>query len=89
MAVDSLLLFVIAYRLLPSLSPITLQSVLMTGVVLFLLFLGAVIPGLVMKGCFLLMVLIVFTGIAWFVILNTDEKSMIRSYLKAIPIFNA
>ena len=54
----------------------------------FILFLGTVIPGLVLKGCFLLLVLIVFTVIAWSVILNTDERSMIRSYLKAIPIFN-
>lgn len=87
-AVDSLLLFVIAGRLSPSLSPINLQSVLMMGAVVFLLFLGAVIPGLVLKGCFLLLVLTAFTVIAWFVILNTNERRMIRSYLKAIPIFN-
>jgi len=87
-AVDGLLLFVMAHRLLPSLSPITMQSVLLSGVVLFMFYLGAVITGLVMKGCFLLLVLIVFAVIAWFVILHTDEKAMIRSCLKVMPRFN-
>jgi len=87
-AIDGLLLFIMAHRLLPLLPPVTRQSVLMVCVAFSLLLLGAVIPGLAMKGGFLLLVLIIFTVIAWFVILASDERDMIRSQLKAIPMFN-
>ena len=87
-AVDTLVLFVMSNRLLPTVTPFTLRSVFMAGMALFVLSLGTVIPGFAMKGLFLLLVLFLFAAAAWFVILATDEKDMICSRLKAIPIFN-
>lgn len=87
-AVDTLFLFVMAHRLLPSVSPFTLRPVLMAGMALFMLALGAVIPGLAMKGLFLLLVLLLFAAVAWFAILAADERNMIRSRLKAISTFS-
>ena len=86
-AVDALFLFIMAHSLLPSTSQFTLRSVLITSVSLFVLALGAIIPELAMKGVFLFAVLLIFMVGAWFVVLNTDERSMIRNLLKAISIF--
>ncbi|GMQ82961.1 MAG: flippase [Rhodothermia bacterium] len=85
-AVDTLFLFVMAHRLLSVASPFSLRPVLMAGMALLVLALGAVIPGLVMKGLFLLLVLLIFAVVAWFVILATDERNMIRNRLKATPV---
>ena len=86
--VDTLILFIMAHRLLSAGSPFMLRPMLMAGIALFVLALGAVIPALAMKGLFLLLVLLLFAAAAWFVILATDERNMIRSRLKTIPIFN-
>lgn len=88
-AVDTIFLFVMAHRLMPVVSPFfTLRSVLMVGMALFVLALGAILPGLAMKLVFLLLVLVIFAAVAWFVILATDERNMLRSRLKSIPILN-
>jgi O-antigen/teichoic acid export membrane protein len=87
-AIDTMFLFVMARRLLSAASPFTLRPVLMAGMALFTLALSAVIPGLAMKGVFLLLVLFIFAVVAWFVILATDERNMIRGRLNVIPIFN-
>jgi len=86
--VDTMFLFIMAHRLLSSVSPFTVRLVPMAGMALFVLALGAVIPGLAMKGLFLLLVLLIFAAVAWFVILATDERKIIRSHLKTILIFN-
>jgi O-antigen/teichoic acid export membrane protein len=87
-AVDATVLFVMAHRLVPVASPFTRQLLLMVGVAFFVLALGALIPGLIMKGLFLLLVLLIFAAITWFVILATDEKDMICSHMKVISIFS-
>jgi len=87
-SVDTLFLFTMAHRLLPVASPFTLRSMLMACIVLFVLALAVVIPGLAMKGLFLLLVLFLFAVAAWFVILVRDERDLIRSRLKTILIFN-
>ena len=87
-AIDTIILFVMAHRLLSAEALFTLRPVLMAGMALFVLALGTVIPGLAMKGLFLLLVLFLFAAVAWFFILATDERNMIRGRLKAIPIFN-
>lgn len=87
-ALDTIILFVIAQKLLSSVSLFTLRSMLIAGMALFVLALAAIIPGLAMKGLFLLLALLIFAAVAWFVILGTDERNLIRNRLKAIPIFN-
>lgn len=86
--VDAIILFVMAHRLLPSVSPFSLRPVFIVGMVFSMLVLGVVIHDLAMKGLFLILVLLVFTVVAWFVILATDERDMIRNRLKTIPVFN-
>jgi O-antigen/teichoic acid export membrane protein len=86
--IDAIFLFVMAHRLLSAPSPFTMRRLIMVSMSLFVLVLGAVIPGLAMKGVFLLIMLLLFSAVAWFVILATDERNMICSSLKAIPIFN-
>jgi len=83
--VDAVFLFAMAHRLLSPASPLTLRPVLRPGMALFVLALGAVIPGLAMKSVFLLVMLILFVVLAWFVILATDERNMICSRLKTMP----
>jgi len=86
--IDTLLLFVIVRWLLPSVSPFALQPMLITGMALFVLALGAIVPGLALKGGFLLLVLFLFSVIGWFSILTPDERHMICDQLKALPTFN-
>lgn len=88
MAADAVLLFVLANRLLSTQSPFTLRPMLMAGVALLTIGLSGVIPGLAMKGSFLLLVLILLVPSAWFVVLSADDKNRIRNHLKKIPIFN-
>ena len=87
-AVDCIILFIMAHRLLPSLSPFSVRPVFIAGIALSMLVLGAVMHGLVLKGLFLLLVMIIFTVVAWFVIFATEERDIIRDRLKAIPVFN-
>lgn len=87
-AVDTLLLFVIAHRLVSVASPFTRRPVIMAGMAFFILTLGALIPGSAMKGVFLLLVLLIFATTAWFVILGTDEKNLVCSRFRKIFIFN-
>lgn len=87
-AVDTLFLFTMARRLLPSVAPFSRRLVIMAVMALFILASGSVVPGLAMKGVFVLLVLLIFAAVAWFVIFTADEKNMIRRRLRAIPIFN-
>ncbi len=87
-AVDTIFLFAMAHRLLSAVSPFKLRQVLMACMALFVLALGSLMPSLAVKGLFLLLVLLFFAVVAWFVILIADERSIIRSRLKTIHIFN-
>jgi O-antigen/teichoic acid export membrane protein len=87
-AVDTLILFFMAQRLLPLLSPFSLRPVLLGSIAFLMLTLSAMTSGLAMKGLFLLLVLIGFASVAWFAILATDEREMIRGRLKTVPFFN-
>ena len=79
--IDALLLFVIANRLLPSGPNVMSRAVLMTAMSLSMLALGMFIPGLALKGGVLFVMLLAFITFAWFIVLATDEKDMIRSRL--------
>jgi predicted membrane channel-forming protein YqfA (hemolysin III family) len=60
--------------------------VLMVSIALLTIGICGVVPGLAMKGSFLLVVLILFVISAWFVILETDDKNRIRNHLRKIHI---
>jgi O-antigen/teichoic acid export membrane protein len=86
MAVDAVFLFVLANRILSTRSPFTLRPVLMACIALLTIGICGVVPGLAMKGSFLLVVLILFVTSAWFFILETDDKNRIRNHLRKIHI---
>ena len=83
-AVDTIILFIMANRLLFIAPPYAMRTLLTAGIVLFSLALGAVISEIAIKGLFLLLMLLTFSVIAWFVIITTQEKSIIHNHLKAV-----
>ena len=82
MAVDATILFLMANRLLSIALPYALKVLLMAGIALFSLALGAMVTELAIKWLFLLLTLLIFMAVSWFVILTTEEKGMIRNHLK-------
>ena len=85
--VDTLFLFIMANRLVSVKATFMWRLLIMVGIALFVMVLGAMVPGLVMKGFFLLLVLLLLVITAWFVILDTDEKRLICSSFKMLHIF--
>ena len=85
--IDTLALFVMAHVLLPSVSPFSLRRLLFVCLVLCVLSLAAMIPGLALKGAFLLLIILLFVTVSWFIIFDKDEKNMIVRRLRAIPVF--
>ncbi len=83
-SVDAVILFIIANRLLSISPPYVFKKLRMAGIVLFSLTLGALIPDAAIKHLFLVLMLLGFVTIAWFVILTTPEKCIIRNRLKAV-----
>lgn len=87
-AVDALVLFALVGRLSSEAPRVTLRAALMIAIAFLALGLGTVISGLAMKGTYLLIVVSFFATTAWFAILKSDEREMIRSRLKTISLFN-
>ena len=81
-AVDTAVLFVMANRLVSTVSGLTLRMFYVTGIALMTLVLGAVIPDLTIKWIFLLLILTFFAVISWFYILSTIERDKICICLK-------
>jgi hypothetical protein len=79
-----MLLFVIAHKLLPSDRMSTLRLILVAGMSLSMLLLGAISSGLFLKGGLILVMLFVFFAFAWFIIVTSDEKDMIRHNLSVL-----
>lgn len=83
-AVDAIILYIMANRLLSISSPIALRTLLLAGIVLFFLASGAMISEITTKWLFLLSVLFVFVIASWSVILTAQERCIMRNRLKAV-----
>ncbi|WP_299873363.1 flippase [uncultured Cocleimonas sp.] len=83
--VDAIALFFIAQKLSPSTPLFSLRHVYVLSVALLILVLGSIISTSLLKVLFLIIVLFVFAIFSWFIILNTDERDLIRNRLKTIP----
>ena len=83
-AVDAIILFIMANRLLFIAPPYALRALFTSGIVLFSLALGLMISEITIKWLFLLLTLLIFTAAAWFIILTTQEKCIIRNRLKVV-----
>jgi O-antigen/teichoic acid export membrane protein len=87
-SVDTVLLFVILNRILPTASLPAHNHMFMFGMALFALLIGGMITGLIMKGIFLLLVLFSFALVVWSVGLSVEEKSTMRCYLDLIKLIS-
>lgn len=82
MVIDIIFLSIIAHRLLSTVTLFSLRSILISGITLCTLVLGAMIPELAMKYLFLGIILLVFMAATWLFTLSSDEKSIVRRCLK-------
>jgi O-antigen/teichoic acid export membrane protein len=81
-AVDALLLFVIAHRLLPTITVSFRRTAAIVIAVLLTLVLAAFPASLVVKGFFLSLTLLTFALCAWFLILTPTERALVQERLK-------
>jgi O-antigen/teichoic acid export membrane protein len=79
-AVDALLLFVLAKRFLPGKSPMRLRTALLSAIALLILTLAALLQGPIVKGLFLLGTILSFVLVTWFRILTPEERTLAQSY---------
>jgi O-antigen/teichoic acid export membrane protein len=79
-AVDALLLFVLAKRVLPGKSPIQLRAALLLAMALLIFALAVRIQGPIVKSIFLLGTILCFTVVTWFRILTPEERTLAISY---------
>jgi O-antigen/teichoic acid export membrane protein len=78
--VDAFLLFLLAKRLLPGMSPMRLQAALLPASALLILTLAAWIQGPIVKVFFLLGTILCFVLVTWFRILTPEERTLAQSY---------
>jgi O-antigen/teichoic acid export membrane protein len=80
--VDTVCMFFLAQRLIRVEKKLMFQSTLLIGGVL-LIFVFATVPDtFVVKGLFFLTAMLLYGFITWFKLLDSDEKDMIRGWLK-------
>ncbi len=79
-AIDALLLFVMAKRFLPGKRPIRLRTASLPATAFLILALAAVLEGPIVKGVFLLGTILCFVFVAWFRILTPEERTLAQSY---------
>ncbi len=83
-AVDTLFLFGMARRFLPTRAPIIRRMAQITGAALLALSLAALPMGIAVKGLFLLLTLLAFVVAAWFLILVSEERILVQNRLKIV-----
>jgi O-antigen/teichoic acid export membrane protein len=75
---ESLLLFAMAYRLLPTNVTLVRRMALTVAAGLVAIGVGSILPGLEIKALFLLVTLTGFVLAAWFVVLSPEERAFGR-----------
>jgi O-antigen/teichoic acid export membrane protein len=80
--VDTISLFIIASRLVATVSEFTLKIFYIAGIALTCLAISAVISSLTIRWLFLLLILALFAAATWFFIFGAYERDRIRNYLK-------
>ncbi len=87
--IDTLLLFLMAQKLLPECTSYNRRIAVITTIALLALLSGVLIPQLlVVKVLFLIISLPVFMAILWFFMLAAEERGSILNRLKAFRILN-
>lgn len=87
MAVDAMIMFAMARRLLQTRAEVTWRKVLVMGLALLTFALATVPTGLAMKGLFLALVFFAYALSTWFVILAPDERTLVlNQHLKPFKL---
>ena len=79
---DTSLLFYISQILLKVPTSSMYRLISMISVALFLFVVSALMSGILIKGVFLISVLVVFLFVAWFVIIESEERDAISGHVK-------
>jgi O-antigen/teichoic acid export membrane protein len=77
---DALVLFGLARRLLPVGTSFRPQITLLLAFALVTLALATLPQGLILKGIFLFLTLMVFVGTSWYLILTPEERTLAQDY---------
>ena len=85
-AVDAIALFAITPRLLPATAPAIRHIIVFSGAALFFMVLSVLTSGLIMKVLFLGGVMIIFVPVAWYLILTVEERGLVCNRIKGISI---
>jgi O-antigen/teichoic acid export membrane protein len=80
-ALDALILFIIARRLLPIEVSWRPQTALLTALGLAALALAGLPQGLLLKSAFLLVTILGFVLVAWFQVLSPEERKLAQSFI--------
>lgn len=81
-AIDTLLLFGLAYKLLQKDMKFTGHLTSSILVAIFTLAIASLRMGIAVRGIFLLLILLTFAPVAWFLILSPQEQALVRGYIK-------
>ncbi len=80
-ALDALVLFIMARRLLPIEVSLRPQSAFLTALGLAALALAGLPQGLLFKGAFLLVTITGFVLVAWFRVLSPEERKVAQNFI--------
>lgn len=85
-ALDSVMLFVMAQRLLKTGMAMTMLRLLLLGMAMVVLVSGTLLAGPFIKGAFLFVMFLIYVLVTWFMVLGNDEKGLILDRLKTIQL---
>jgi O-antigen/teichoic acid export membrane protein len=83
-AIDSLLLFGIARKILPGKNPMSFRTILLPALSLLALGLATVLQGAIVKGVFLLATMLIFAYVTWSMVLTPEERTLAQGYGRSL-----
>jgi len=83
-SIDAVLLFTVAKRILTTRIKTMRREILAMAVAIPPFVFAAVLKGFAIKGFFLLLVLFIYAFVGWFLILNIEERALIKHRFKII-----
>lgn len=87
-SLDALALFLLSAKFVPQSMPVFFRISMRLTVATLIFILGMIIPGLLPKLLFVLLTISIFLWAAWSSILGAEERKLLSSRLRALPVFN-
>jgi uncharacterized membrane protein len=79
--IDALALFVICKRFLPHGKPPVVRITVILAASLIVFVVAAQVHGIIFKGVFLLLTLVVFVPVTWLVVFSPEERRLVQEWL--------